>query len=105
MSHLKAIEKKTGGIIGFLEVEAGLEEYVQKLYKTSYACPPKPAQDLNMANFQMQLQRITSLVEDFKDIWKQYKYIISWKDPEITALALFCFVTLCMRFNAEYCGR
>ena len=86
-------------------MEAGLEEYVEKLYKSSYVCPPKPAQELNMANFQTQLQRIKSLIEDFNSAWEQYKYIISWKDQEITAFALVVFVTFCLRFDSEYSGR
>jgi hypothetical protein len=88
-----------------LEVEAGLEEYVQKLYKTGFECPPRPPQELNMVNFQEQLNRVKSLVDDIKSLVDDARYITSWESPRVTVFALYIFVTICLRFDSEYCGR
>jgi hypothetical protein len=96
----------SGAISGWLEVDAGLEEYVDRLYGTSpYGCPPRPPPELNMVNFQVHISRVKALIDDAKYAWDQYKYIISWKNPKLTFFSLAAFVAFCLLFNAEYCGR
>jgi hypothetical protein len=96
----------TGGISGWIEVQVGLEENVNRLYnKEPYECPPRPPDGLNMMNFQLHMARIKALIDDFKHVLEQYNYLVSWKNSPLTALTLVVFVAFCLRFNAEYSGR
>eukprot|EP00980_Cylindrotheca_fusiformis_P023761 scaffold10939_cov105-Cylindrotheca_fusiformis.AAC.6 len=85
------------GIIGWMEIEAGLEEYIHKLYKTGFKCPARPPRDLNMANWHEQLNRVKYLAEDIKELVEDTMYIMSWENPRVTALALYIFVAICLR--------
>lgn len=93
------------GIIGWVEVEAGLEEHVQKLYKTGFECPRRPPKELNMVYFQGQLNRVKSLVDDVTALFDDARYILSWENGGVTACALYFFITICLKFDSEYWGR
>ena len=95
----------TGDIIGCLELEACLEEEIERLYGPNpYACPPRPGVELNMAVFQQHVQRISNLLEDLKQIVETYRYVVSWKHPLVTGFSFVIFLRLTIWFDPAYAG-
>ena len=93
-------------IIGWIEIEAGLEEFTDKLYGPGgFECPPKPASDLNMENFQVHISRLKLLVDDIKYAVAHYNYLVNWEDPIVTWVFFLAFLWFSLYFNAEYSGR
>lgn len=48
--------------------------------------------------------RIAALIQDVKDIFEFYQYLISWNDPLVTGGSLLLFLRMCLRFDLEYIG-
>lgn len=94
-----------GAIIGSVELMAGMEEDLISLYGPSpYECPSRPADELNMAMFQVHIARLSNIITDLKSSFETYNYVVSWKNPFVTGLSLFLFVRVCIRFNPAYFG-
>jgi len=72
--------------------------------RNPYKCPARPADDLNMAMFQLHLARISYLIEDIRKGINAYQYTVSWKNPALTSLSLVVFLTFCRRFDPAYFG-
>ncbi len=68
-------------------------------------CPSRPKNEFNVELIQLHIARIFALLEDINDFIRGYVYLISWKNPALTSLSFIIFVTVCLRFNAEYFGR
>jgi hypothetical protein len=97
--------EKTGAISGWIDISVGVEEFYSRLYGSNpIECPNRPPADLNMANFSNYIGRIRAIIEDLSHGITQYKYVVSWEDPMLTAFSLCVFIMFCVRFNAEYSG-
>jgi len=96
---------RAGEISGWVEVEICFEED-QYLYSNTRPkpCPSRPLDDFNMELIQLHIARIFSLIEGITELVNAYFYLVGWKNPALTSLSLIIFVTLCLRFNAEYFG-
>jgi hypothetical protein len=98
-------EVHIGDIIGCVELFACLEENFEGLFgQKPYDCPPRPGEDLNMAVFQLHLQRLSNILEDIKQIVETYQFVVSWKNPVVTGISLFIFLRLCVWFDPAYTG-
>jgi hypothetical protein len=98
-------EAHVGDIIGCVELLASLEENFEGLFGPNpYDCPPRPAEDLNMAVFQLHLQRIANILEDVKQVIETYRFVVSWKNPYVTGISLLVFLRLCVWFDPAYTG-
>jgi len=95
-----------GEITGWVEVEMSFEEDPE-IHSNSKPkpCPERPNSDFNVELIQLHIARIFCLLEDFNELIGGYFYLVSWKNPALTSLSFIFFVTLCLRFNAEYYGR
>ena len=67
-----------------------------------YGCPERPPHELNMALFQVHLARIFNLIQDFRDAFEWYMWVVSWKNPIVTLFSLLVFVRFCLQFNPVY---
>lgn len=103
--HHNSDEK--GAICGWIEVSLGLEEFVHRLYhpRLPIECPDRPADDFNMALFQVHMMRAKAIFEDLNGLLHLYFYTVSWKNPVLTGCTLVVLVSLCIRFDTEYVGR
>ncbi|CAJ1956497.1 unnamed protein product [Cylindrotheca closterium] len=95
---------KPSCIVGWLEIEVGIEEYTEKLLSPNFECPERVHPAFRMSNLQEQLKRVKYLLDDLKSVIDGIKYIFSWNDPLITAAALYTHIVVCLRFNSEYGG-
>ena len=94
-----------GAISGWVEISAGLEEDVNRLFGTTpYECPPPPADPLNIATLNLHISRISDLVEDVGNLFSGYQYLVSWKNPLLTGFAFTAFVAFTVKFDSEYVG-
>lgn len=94
---------KKGEIVGWLDVDLCLTENIDQLYSSHpVKCPARPPDTLNVELLQAHIARIGALLGDVKNAVEAFSYMISWKNPALTSLSLILFVTLCLRFNAEY---
>jgi hypothetical protein len=57
-----------------------------------------------MAMFQIHMSRLTSLFDDLKSGLELCQYVISWKNPLLTAISLYFFVRLIIVFDPAYIG-
>lgn len=95
--------RTTGEITGWLDVDLCLVESTDRLYGSKpIECPPRPPDGLNVELFQAHIARIGTIISDIKKGIAACAYVVSWKNPALTSLSLIIFVTLCLRFNAEY---
>lgn len=95
-----------GAISGWVEVEMSFEEDLEMHSNTKpKPCSSRPDNDFSMELIQIHIARIIALLEDLNELIRAYAYLVSWKNPALTSLSLIIFVTLCLRFNAEYFGR
>jgi hypothetical protein len=98
-------ESKAGEISGWLSIDACLEENTDALFGPSpVLCPPRPPDELNTDLFQAHIGRIANILRDIKKGIDGYLYVVSWKDPILTAFSFVAFVILTLRFNTEYVG-
>ena len=98
-------EVHTGDIVGCMELTVCLEENFAGIFAHKpYVCPPRPGEDLNMSVFQLHLQRISNILEDFKQINETYKFVVGWKNPVVTGISLVIFLRLCVWFDPAYTG-
>jgi C2 domain len=96
---------QTGAISGWIQIDAGIEEFNKKLYGSRpIECPNRPPADLNIGNFSVHIARIKAIIEDLNDVVAEYNYVVSWKNPFLTAISFYVFVWFCLSFNAEYSG-
>jgi hypothetical protein len=102
----KSNEARAGDIVGCIELLVGMEEDIAGLYGTAnpYECPGRPGEELNMGVFQMHLVRLSTVMEELKAIGETYMYIVSWKNPFVTAFSLFVFVRVAARIDPAYVG-
>lgn len=68
-------------------------------------CPGRPPDDFNLDLIQLHIARIRIFFESLAEISDVYFYLVSWNNTALTSLSLIIFVTLCLKFNAEYFGR
>ena len=96
---------KAGEITGWLSIDVCLEENTDALFGPSpIQCPPRPPDELNTDLFQVHFGRIVNIFRDVRKGVNGYLYIVSWKDPALTAFSFVLFITLTLRFNTEYVG-
>lgn len=95
-----------GEITGWIDADVYFDE-APDLFSLSRPrpCPRRKADDFNVELIQVHIARIKSILEDLQDVLDSYFYLISWKNPALTGLSLMLFVSICLRFNAEYMGR
>jgi hypothetical protein len=94
-----------GAIIGWIEIDVGVEEFTHQLYGPNpIECPARPTPEFNIAIFNGHIARISSLIADVKVFLFDLSYLYSWKNPFITVASLYIFVHMCIYFNAEYSG-
>ena len=104
-SSLSDGEVHTGDIVGCMELTVCLEENLEGLFgQKPYICPPRPGDDLNMSVFQLHLQRLSNILDDFKQIVETYKFVVGWKNPAVTGVSLVVFLRLCIWFDPAYTG-
>ena len=97
--------QNTGEISGWVEINVGLEEDVKRLYgPTPWECPAPPPDPLNLSTLNLHISRISDIVEDIINLFSLYSYLVSWKSPMLTGFSFLVFVSLTIRFNAEYVG-
>ena len=98
-------EGRAGEITGWLSIDACVKESADELFgATPIECPPRPPDDLNTDLFQIHIGRIANILRDIKKSFNGYLYVVSWKDPALTALSFVVFISLTLRFNTEYVG-
>lgn len=97
--------ERAGEISGWIDVDLSFEEN-KDLYSLSHPkpCPVRPADDFNVELIQLHVARMTAIFEDFQNFAESYNYVVSWKNPALTSLSLLLFVSLTIKFNAEYSG-
>lgn len=101
----KGLIDQVGSISGWIEVSVGVEEFTDRLYgQNPVECPNRPPPDLNVTNFSVHVARIKAIFEDIEVALRRIKYMTSWENPALTTSSLYIFVTICLRFNAEYSG-
>jgi hypothetical protein len=83
-----------------------MEEDMTRLFgaKQPYECPPRPADKLNLATFQVHLVRLSAFIDDVKRLFRAYQYLVSWENPTVTGLSFILFLRFCERFNPAYMG-
>jgi len=93
----------TGDIVGSIELMAVMEEDLTWLYGESpYACPDRPADEFNLAMFQVHLARMFTIFQDIKNAFAWYHWVVSWQNPIVTGFSLFLFVHFCISFDPAY---
>lgn len=98
-------ESKAGEISGWISIDACLEENTDALFGPSpVRCPPRSPDELNTDLFQAHIGRIANIFRDIKKGIDGYIYVVSWKDPLLTAFSFVVFVIVTLRFNTEYVG-
>ena len=98
-------EAQSGDIAGCMELNVCLEENLESLFgHKPYVCPPRPGEDLNMSVFQLHLQRISNVLNDIKQIFETYKFVVGWKNPAVTGISVVVFLRLCIWFDPAYTG-
>jgi hypothetical protein len=101
----KTAHDQVGSVSGWIEINVGIEEFYSRLYGSDpIECPNRPPADLNISNFSVHIARIKTIVGDLNRGIAHYNYMISWKNPPLTAIAMYIFVTFCLRFDTEYSG-
>jgi len=92
-------------ISGWIELSVGIEELYSRMYGPNpIECPYRPPADLNMANFSNYISRIKAIADDLKYAIACYQYMVGWENPLWTALSLYMFIWVCLRFDIEYVG-
>ncbi|KAG7364259.1 hypothetical protein IV203_037461 [Nitzschia inconspicua] len=104
-ANAKGGSDQVGAISGWIQLKAGVEEYNQELYGSRpIECPNRPPAHLNMGSFSVHIARMKGIIADVNDAVAEYNYVVSWKNPLLTATCLYIFVWLCLSFDSEYSG-
>jgi hypothetical protein len=104
-SAAKRRSNEAGSISGWIEINAGIEEFNDKLYGSHpIECANRPPADLSVGNFSVHIARIKAIVVGLRQVVAEYNYVVSWKNPLLTATTLYIFVWFCLSFNVEYSG-
>ena len=99
------VYRHAGDIVGIVEMSAGMEEDTENLYGADpIECPSRPPQDLHLATFQVHLVRLSSFIDDIKQLVATYQFVVSWRSPPVTGVSFLVFLHLCRRFNPAYIG-
>ena len=76
-------------VVGSLEVVALMAEDEDTLFgDNALPCPPRPKEDFSVATLQKHVQRVTTLIEDVRQLVALYMYAVSWKNPVVTIISL-----------------
>lgn len=104
-NHSKGGSDQAGAISGWVQLNVGVEELNRRLYGSRpIECPNRPPAVLNMGNFSVHIARIKGIIGDANDVVAEYKYVVSWKNPFLTAISMYIFIWFCISFNSEYSG-
>ena len=57
-----------------------------------------------MTMFQVHINRVVLLIDDIKNGVEMGLYIVSWKNPLLTAISLYFFIRLVLVFDPSYIG-
>lgn len=95
-----------GSIRGWLEIRICLQEAVDFLYnpRKLRECPTRPPAELDIATFQAHIVRAKAIIDEVTAVVDSYRYVVSWKDPFLSAVTLLFLVVVCIGFDAEYFG-
>jgi hypothetical protein len=88
-----------------VDVSSFVEENIEGLYgELPVPCSARPPEDFNISVLQLHIARMFWIVDDLRQSFETYMYIISWKRPMLTAMSCFVSIRLCLKFDLAYIG-
>ncbi|GMI17155.1 hypothetical protein TrLO_g15726, partial [Triparma laevis f. longispina] len=91
ISYVASIEESTSSIFG---AEKGIFPYV----------PGRPDDDFNVDLTKLHVQRLQKVIGKFERWMRNYFYLISWSNFQLTFSSMIIFILSCLYLNMEYIG-
>lgn len=92
-------------VVGWLEADICLKENIPTLFGANpQECEGVPQPALDTQILQLHLNRLTAILHDLSDMIDFCLFLVSWRNPVVTLLTLWGFVTACLKLNPEHSG-
>lgn len=90
--------------VGHLSATISFEENYQNLFRSinPLSVQRSPPEELSLERLNIHIARFTAIVEIFKDIYRNYMYIMSWEDPIFTLILFIIFLYCTIYIQADY---
>eukprot|EP00981_Chlorochromonas_danica_P011379 scaffold3991_cov159-Ochromonas_danica.AAC.4 len=104
LRRLKLKNPSTEKEVGHLSATISFEENFQNLFRSinPLAVQRSPPEELSLERLNIHIARFTAIVEIFKDIYRNYMYIMSWEDPLFTLILFIIFLYCTIHIQADY---
>lgn len=78
-----------GEISGWIEMDVRLEEDAQLFYSSEpRQCPPRAAEEFDIATIQLHIARITAIFDDIQRLIAAYFHLVSWDNYTLTGISM-----------------
>lgn len=91
-------------VVGFVRVRLKFDENFNDLFISNLPkkIPPSPSEVLSVDRLKRHVARLVDIVDLFKSMYDDYRYVMDWKNPLVTIILLVMFIFVMCVMNSEY---